>query len=80
MLRPESPAPADLLGSPPASPAALGMALAGVAARLGKALGAEATRDFATRGSDAHAAKSPDLMERTDTVAGLLAERRGPLD
>ncbi|MBI4414218.1 MAG: GAF domain-containing protein [candidate division NC10 bacterium] len=38
MLRSQSPAAADLLGPPPASPAALGAALSGVAARLGEAL------------------------------------------
>jgi len=42
MLRPQSPAAADLLGSRPASAAALGNALEGVTVRLGEALGLQA--------------------------------------
>lgn len=37
----------------------------------------EYKHDFATWASDAYVTKSADLTELTDTVAGLLAERRG---
>lgn len=38
----------------------------------------EYKHDFATWASDAYVTKSADLTELTDTIAGLLAERRGP--
>ena len=37
----------------------------------------EYKHDFATWASDAYVTKSADLTELTDTIAGLLAERRG---